>query len=173
MRPSNPLNTWFFCMLLLSRYTTSQMNNGYYVETISKLQKVIISRTLSVLDPKSESCNKSSTAQEGEVKLEACCKVVFTETTRCAFWLGGSKQFLFSESLLHLELKATWIPVASKRWWLADRLPAEWIGSSQSWQNRALSSTQNMKAAFSCGWDREDYTWRTRNIHLQVKKHFV
>lgn len=103
-------------------------------------------------DSGSEKCRNSSRAHWDE-KLEACCVGVFKETC-CLFSLGGSK-LLFSFSLLQPELKATRIPVARNRWWFAERLPAEWIGSSQSWQKRALSSTQKMKAALSCFIERE------------------
>lgn len=98
-------------------------------------------------DSRSEKCSMSSTAQE-DVKLEASGVVIFMGIC-CLSWLGGSKQ-LFAVSLLQLEFRATRIPVARYRWWFAERLPAEWMGSSQSWQNMALSSTQKMKAALSC-----------------------
>lgn len=97
-------------------------------------------------DSKSENCKKSSTAQ-GDEMFEDCCVGIFTEVCD-ACWFGGSDIFL-SASLEQLELKATRIPVAKNLWWLAERLPGEWIGSSQSLQKSALSSTQKMKAAFS------------------------
>ena len=109
-----------------------------------KLQLLTLSE-----DSKSENCNKSSTAHEEDVKLGACCGGIFMVIC-CEFWLGGGSEELLSVSLAHFELKATRIPVAKNLWWLAARLPAEWIGSSQSRQKRALSSTQKMKAAFSC-----------------------
>ena len=98
-------------------------------------------------DSISENCNRSSTAHE-DAKFDCCCAGIFIEVWGALLW-GGSNPF-FSVFLLQLELKATRIPVARNLWWFAERLPAEWIGSSQSRQKRALSSTQKMKAVFSC-----------------------
>lgn len=99
----------------------------------------------------SESSNKSSTPHDvGGEKLGGCCTVCFKETC-CAFWLDGSLQY-FSVSFLHFERQpsATRIPVARYLWWFAARVLTAWIDSSQSWQKRALSSTQKIKAVFSC-----------------------
>uniref|UniRef100_A0A0D9VI27 Uncharacterized protein n=1 Tax=Leersia perrieri TaxID=77586 RepID=A0A0D9VI27_9ORYZ len=48
------------------------------------------------------------------------------------------------------EPNPTRMPVARYRWWFPESVPGTWIGSSQSRQNSALSSTQKMNAAFSC-----------------------
>lgn len=97
-------------------------------------------------ESKSVNSNKSSTAQE-EAKLGTCCAGT-SKGTCFVSWLDGSI-WLLSFPWVQLEPKATRIPVARKRWWFAERLPATWIGSSQSLQNSALSSTQNMKAGLS------------------------
>lgn len=112
-------------------------------------------------DSKSVNSNKSSTAQE-DVKLGTCWEGTFTGTS-CAFGLDGST-WPFSLSLVQLEPKATRIPVARKRWWFPERLPATWIGSSQSLQKSALSSTQNMKAALSYSY----ITYITKLIKLSM-----
>lgn len=110
-------------------------------------------------DSKSENSNKSSTSQEG-VKLGTCWEGASRETCGAVLLLGGSK-WVLSLSSVHLEseLMATRIPVARKRWWFAETLPAEWTGSSQSSQNSALSSTQNMKAVLS--WKKDRTKWAT------------
>lgn len=122
-------------------------------------------------DSKPVNSKKSSTAQE-DVKLGNCWEGTLVGTC-CAFLLGGSK-WLFSLSLVQLELEATLIPVARKRWWFAERLPAEWIGSSQSWQKSALSSTQNMNAGLSYWWrekeedkisNKDFWSFYNSNIH--------
>lgn len=97
---------------------------------------------------------KSSTAQ-GDAKLGTCWGGETLTGTCCVSGLDGST-WLFSLSLVQLEAKATRIPVARKRWWFPERLPATWIGSSQSLQNSALSSTQNMKAGLSYSYMMKD-----------------
>lgn len=110
-------------------------------------------------DSKSVNSNKSSTAQE-DVKLGTCWEGIFAGTS-CAFGLDGST-WPFSLPLVQLEPKATLIPVARKRWWFAERLLAKWIGSSQSLQKSALSSTQNMKAGLSYSY----ITYKRRLISM-------
>lgn len=83
-------------------------------------------------ESKSEKCSKSSNSHVGELILEDCCAGVFVAIC-CAFLLGGGgSSCVFSTSSGPLDFRATWIPVAKNLWWFAARLPAEWIGSSQS-----------------------------------------
>lgn len=123
--------------------------------TLNTLNKRQLCKYIGILltlseDSKSDNCSKSSTPQ-GDEKPEACEVGIFVETC-CELWMGGSK-LLVSASLVQVEVNATRIPVARNLWWLAERLLAKWIESSQSWQKRALSSTQNIKAALSCQLD--------------------
>lgn len=100
-------------------------------------------------ESKSEKCSKSSNSHVGDGMLEDCCAGAFVAIC-CAFLLdGGGSGLVFSTSSETLDFRAIRIPVAKNLWWFAAKLPAEWIDSSQFWQNKALSSTQNMKAGFS------------------------